>query len=99
MKQIKPIQIWKNGEVKTASLLVARIINDDLKSTCLFYYTLNEEDTVIESDQEDLSSTIINGQMLTEGNVLMSEEDYLGWDGSNDSAYTFVANQINVIIV
>ena len=88
MKNIAPITIWKNGFTKTASVLDARIINDDLSTSCMFYYELKEASI---EDQE--------GQVLANGNVTLSGEDYLNWDDSNDSAYQYIANQINVTIL
>jgi hypothetical protein len=88
MKSIQPIQIWVNGANKTASVLDARIINDDLQSSCTFYWELKEAST--EETQ---------GQQLAQGNVTMSGDDYLNWDGTNDEAYAYIANQINVVIL
>jgi hypothetical protein len=101
MKNITPITIWKDGQSKTASVLNARIINDDLKSSSVFYWELKEADQVIPADPEVEGSTetTINGQVLANGNCTMSGEEYDAWDGSNDTAYTFVAGQINVVIV
>lgn len=88
MKSIEPIQIWSNGQLKTASELDARIINDDLQSSCTFYWELKEATT--EETQ---------GQQLAQGNVSMSGEDYENWDGNNDLAYSYIANHINVTIL
>lgn len=88
MKNISPIQIWVNGQNKTASILDARIINDDLASSCTFYWELKEAST-----EENA------GQQLANGNVSMSGDDYLNWDGTNDSAYSYIASQINVQIL
>lgn len=88
MKEIQPVQIWSNGQNRTASILDARIINDDLKSSCTFYYELKEI-----SIEENL------GQQLAQGNIFMSGEDYENWDDSNDSAYTYIAQKINVVII
>lgn len=88
MVQIEPISIWANGQTKTASELDARIINDDLKSSCTFYYELKEASTEEQA-----------GASLAQGNVTMSGEDYLSWDGSNSSAFSYIAEQINVTIV
>jgi hypothetical protein len=87
MKQISPIQIWKNGQLLTASVLDAIIINDNLSSSCTFYWML----------KEDLDDEV--GQTLADGNITMSGEDYDNWDGSNDYAFEFIAGQINVSIV
>lgn len=88
MKQIEPIQIWSNGVLKTASELDARIINDDLQSSCTFYWELKEAST-----EENA------GVQLAQGNVTMSGQDYENWDGNNDLAYAYIAQQINVIIL
>lgn len=88
MKTIEPVSIWSNGVTKEATQLIARIVNDDLSTSCTFYYDLRE--TTTEGYQ---------GQSLTQGNLLMEGQDYLDWDGSNDAAYTFIAASINVTIV
>lgn len=89
MKPIEPITIWKNGESQEANLLVAYIINDNLESSCTFYYQLCSS-----GEQPD---TI--GQSLAEGNVSMSGEDYLAWDGDNNYAYTYIAQQLNLTLI
>ena len=89
MKPIEPITIWKNGESQEANLLVAYIVNDNLESSCSFYYQLCSS-----GEQPD---TI--GQSLADGNVSMSGEDYLAWDGDNNYAYTYIAQQLNLTII
>jgi hypothetical protein len=88
MKNISPVSIWKNGQNKTASILDAIIINDNLSSSCTFYWILKE------ADQQEQA-----GQVLADGNVTMSGEDYDNWDGSNDYAFEYIAEQINVVII
>jgi len=88
MKNISPVSIWKNGQNKTASILDAIIINDNLSSSCTFYWMLKE------ADQEEQA-----GQVLADGNTTMSGDDYDGWDGSNDYAFEYIAEQINVVII
>jgi len=85
MKNISPVSIWKNGQNKTASILDAIIINDNLSSSCTFYWMLKE-------DGEE-------GQVLADGNTTMSGEDYDNWDGNNDYAFEYIAEQINVTIL
>jgi hypothetical protein len=89
MKPIQPITIWKNGESQEANLLNAYIINDNLESSCTFYYQLCSS-----GEQPD---TI--GQSLAEGNVVMSGEDYLAWDGDNNYAFTYIAEKLNLTIL
>lgn len=94
MKNISPIQIWVNGQNKTASVLDARIINDDLATSCTFYYELRAASTpATEETPEQL------GNVLATGNVSMSGDDYQNWDDSNDSAYAYIAEKINVTIL
>jgi hypothetical protein len=85
MKQIEPISIWKNGQQLTASVLDANIINDNLSTSCTFYWMLKEEGEA--------------GQTLADGNATMTGEDYDNWDGSNDYAFNYIAKQINVKIL
>lgn len=100
MKNITPIQIWKDGQSKTASVLIARIINDDLNTSCVFYWELKEADQVTPADPEVEGSTeaVVNGAVLSSGNCTWSGEGYSNWDGTNDAAYAFVAGQINVVL-
>lgn len=83
MKQIEEVQIWSNGEVKNASILNASIVQDNLETSCSFYYQLLEMES---------------GKVLASGNVTLSGQDYLDWDGGNEGAYTFIANQLNLTI-
>ena len=99
MKTIQPIQIWKNGTARQASLLDARIINDDMKTYCVFYYYLKEADTITPSEVEGESDTITIGEILADGNVTISGEDYTNWDGSNDEAYNYIANNLNLTLI
>ena len=92
MREIQPIQIWKNGEVKTASILDAQIINDNLESNCTFYWMLKEADSVVDEQT-------ISGQTLADGYASLSGEDYDNWDGSNDYAFSYIATQINVVLI
>ncbi len=89
MKPIQPVTIWKNGESQEANLLNAYIINDNLESSCTFYYQL--------CSIGEQPNTI--GQSLAEGNVTMSGEDYLGWTGSNDYAFSYIAEQLNLTLI
>ena len=99
MKDIQPIQIWKNGVIKTASVLNATIINDNLSSSCTFYWQLKEADVTPEATDETPEPQPIAGEVLADGNVTMSGDDYDNWDGSNDYAFEYIANQINVTII
>ena len=93
MKQIEPIGIWKNGESFEANLLNAYIINDNLESSCTFYYQL------CSSGEGTEALPLVIGQTLADGNVTMSGEDYINWDDSNDAAYAYIAEKLNLTII
>ena len=93
MRKIEPITAWKNGEQLEANLLNAYIINDNLQSSCSFYYSLNT------SGQGTESMPIVMGQVLTEGNIPLDGENYLAWDGSNDYAFAYIAEKLNLTLI
>jgi hypothetical protein len=93
MRQIEPITIWKNGESQEANLLNAYIINDNLQSSCAFYYSLNAGGEGTEA------MPLVIGQTLAEGNITMSGQDYLDWDNSNEAAYVYIAEKLNLTLI
>ena len=93
MKKIQPITIWKNGESQEANLLNAYITNDNLESSCSFYYSLNA------SGEGTEAMPLVIGQMLAEGNEAMSGQDYLDWDNSNEAAYVYIAEKLNLTLI
>jgi hypothetical protein len=93
MRQIEPVQAWKNGEQLEANLLNAYIINDNLQSSCSFYYSLNT------SGEGTEAMPLIMGQAVAEGNLTMDGENYLAWNGSNDYAFSYIAEKLNLTLI
>lgn len=93
MKSIQPVTIWKNGESQEANLLNAYIINDNLQSSCSFYYQL------CSSGEGTEAMPLVIGQTLTEGNIAMTGQDYLDWDNSNEAAYVYIAEKLNLTLI
>jgi hypothetical protein len=93
MKSIQPVTIWKNGESQEANILNAYIINDDLATSCLFYYQL------CSSGEGTEAMPLVIGQTLAEGNITMSGENYLNWDNSNEAAYVYIAEKLNLTLI
>ena len=93
MKKIESITIWKNGESQEANLLNAIIINDNLESCCSFYYSL------CASGEGTEAMPLVIGQTLAEGNISMSGEDYLAWDGDNNYAFSYIAEKLNLTLI
>ena len=90
MKAIQNVQVWKNGLEKQANTLSAVLINDDLATNANFYYQLLSKNMVDENE-------IVEN--LVDGNVSMGGEDYQNWDDSNDGAYQYIANKLNLTII
>jgi len=93
MKKIEPVTAWKNGEQLEANLLNAYITNDNLATSCSFYYSLNTSGDGTEA------MPLILGQVVAEGNITMSGEDYLAWGGSNDIAFAYIAKKLNLTLI
>jgi hypothetical protein len=93
MKSIQPISVWKNGESQEASLLNAIIVNDNLESACTFYYQ------ILTGGQGTEAMPISVGQSVAEGNISLSGENYLDWNGSNDFAYSYIAEKLNLTLI
>ena len=93
MKKIEPITIWKNGESQEANLLNAYIINDNLESSCSFYYSINA------SGEGTEAMPLVIGQTLAEGNVTMDGDTYLAWDGDNNFAFSYIAEKLNLTLI
>ena len=93
MKKIEPVNIWKNGESQEANLLNAYIINDNLQSSCSFYYSL------CASGEGTEETPLVIGQTLADGNITMDIENYLAWDGDNDYAFTYIAEKLNLTLI
>lgn len=93
MKQIEPVQVWKNGEQLEANLLNAIIINDNLATACSFYYSLNTSGDGTEA------MPLVLGQVVAEGNLTMDGEQYLAWGGSNDIAFAYIAEKLNLTLI
>ena len=93
MKKIEPILVWKNGEQLEARLLNAIIVNDNLESACTFYYQL------LTGGDGTESMPIAVGQSVAEGNISLDGENYLAWDASNDYAFTYIAEKLNLTLI
>jgi hypothetical protein len=85
--------VWKNGESQEANLLNAIIINDNLQSSCSFYYSL------CASGEGTEAMPLVIGQTLADGNVTMDGENYLAWDGDNNYAFTYIAEKLNLTLI
>lgn len=86
MKTIEPVQIWYNGQIKSATVLNSYASNVQLNQNANFCYILMDID---EFGQ-------INN-ILSQGSLFMPTEEYLQWD-QDEFAWDFIAKSLNIVI-
>ncbi len=89
--------VWQNGQQKEANTFIMRIVNDNLETSCNFYYEMQNVEEVINDTQ---TNTIID--VLTFGNLNLSGEEYQTWDAdpsANSWAYNWAAGQLNLVLI
>lgn len=91
MKTIQAVNVWQNGQVKSATKFNMNSIFDDLETSATFYYELLQ----VNVDAEGNEST----EQVAQGNLSMTGAEYQAWDDSNDSAYTWGAGKLSLTII
>lgn len=90
MKTIQPVTVWFNGIEQEASVLSAVASNDNLLNSASFSYQL------LKATPYDPARG--NGLVgLASGYLTMTGEDYANWE-TNDYAYEWIAQQLNLVI-
>jgi hypothetical protein len=92
MKKIESVSIWKNGQLLEANLLDATM-QDNLINSCTFYYNL------LSGGEGTEAMPLTYHETLVQGSLILSGEDYLAWDGSNDYAFTYIAEKLNLTLI
>ena len=85
MKQILPLDIWSDGDTKTAVALSLYISYDDLSTQAALVYKLHDN----------------IGAIIYEGQILFTGQEYIDWGNSGDSnaeAYTLAAAHLNITL-
>lgn len=86
MRDIQPLDIWSNGDVKTAVSMSLYISYDDLSSQAALIYKLLD----------------VDGVPIYEGQIFFKDQTYIDWGSSGDSnteAYTIAASQLNITLI
>jgi hypothetical protein len=91
MKTIQSVNVWQNGQVKSATKFNMNSVFDDLETSATFYYEL------LSVSQDEEGNEVLT--QVAQGNLSMVGADYQNWDDSNDGAYTWGANQLSLTIV
>ena len=93
---ITPIQIWKDGQVKSAEVFSLKSIADDLETSATFYYELR---TAGVAGEDGITPA---GEVLSNGNLSIAGEEYDEWgEGSpiNQWIYEWAADQLGLTII
>lgn len=90
MKTIQPVNVWQNGQVKSATGFNMNSIFDNLEDSATFYYELLHINTDADGNQVT--------EQVAQGNLSLSA-DYDSWDGSNEWAYSWGASQLSLTII
>ena len=90
-KQIEPVNVWVNGESKSAEFLDANGINVVLFTTGGFYWSLWTK--VV--DAEGVASP---GEQVAQGNLQMTTEEYQLWK-DDEYAIEWIADKLNLVIL
>ena len=91
MKTIQAVNVWSNGQVKSATKFNMNSIFDNLEDSATFYYEL----LAVNVDQEGNETT----EQVSQGNLSMTGQEYQNWDDSNDAAYVWGAAQLSLTII
>ena len=90
-KQISPVNVWVNGQVKVAEYLDAYGINVVLFTNGAFFWSLSTK--VVDAEGND-----VPGEQIAQGNLQMTTEEYQLWQ-EDEYAIEWVAAQLNLTII
>jgi hypothetical protein len=90
MKTISPVTVWFSGQEVQATILSAIAQNDNLQSSATFQYQLLREVTM-PGMEYSYTQTLVTNYLIMDGDA------YQAWD-TNDYAYDWVAEQLNLTI-
>ena len=96
-KKISPINVWVNGQSKSAQYLQVTGINDNYESSATNYWQM----FTMNVDAEGIESM---GEAVAQGNLTIDGEEYIEWGdvpamSVNAWIYDWVAEQLNLTII
>jgi hypothetical protein len=97
MKQIEPISIWINGEIKVGEYFKVTGINDNYESYATNYWQIFSK--ILNENNE-----YVAGQMISDGNLNITGQDYIDWGNQpamaiNEWIYNWSASQLGLTII
>jgi len=96
-KQIQPVNIWVNGEMKEAKYFSVTCINDNYENSATNYWQLYDA-MVDEEGNEKM------GMQVSAGNLTIDGVDYVNWGDQpamaiNEWIYNWSASKLNLVII
>ena len=96
-KEIQPVSIWNNGDVKVAQYLQVTCINDNYESSATNYWQLFTQ-------TQDEEGNPTKGEQVAQGNLTIDGQDYINWGDQpamaiNAWIYNWTATKINITII
>jgi len=91
MKTIQSVNVWVNGQVKSATKFNMNSVFDNLEDSATFFYEL------LSASQDAEGNEVLT--QVAQGNLSLNGAEYEGWDGSNDAAYIWGADQLSLTII
>lgn len=85
---IQSVSTWNKGVTIELNAFRLTIVSDNLKDSCTFYWQIG--------NQLALQPEGVQHTWVQDGNLTMTGQDYLNWDGSNDYAMTWALGQLNL---
>jgi hypothetical protein len=93
MKKIQPIQLWQNGQNKTATHLGLTLVHDNLQDVAVFSYRLC--DYTGQGEDETI-------EVIASGAVTIDGQEYQNWGttmSANDEAYVIACQKLNLSLI
>lgn len=96
-KQIQPVNIWVNGEMKEGKFFSVNCINDNYENSATNYWQIYDA-KVDEEGNEVVNSSLASGNLTIDG------EDYIMWGDQpamaiNTWIYNWSASKLNLVII
>ena len=108
MKQIQPVNIWINGEIKVGEYFKVTCVNDNYENQATNYWQIfakvKIEQTAEIDGQQVVENIITVDEQLSQGNLSISGEDYINWGDQpamaiNEWIYNWSASQLGLTII
>jgi hypothetical protein len=96
-KQIQPVNIWLNGEMKVGKFFSVNCIYDNYENSATNYWQ------IFDAKLDEEGNEVVNSS-LANGNLFIGGEDYIMWGDQpamkiNEWIYNWSASQLNLSII